>query len=109
MLAAVASGGAGLSIEELKADGSTGEPTAFPSMVFEVSAVLPPGPAIACASWTAWLESSMDAVDALGGSAAKPPPGNPGWTAGNCGSCQSSPSAPKLAEPVSELKAILYA
>src|SRR2546421_118489 len=50
MLAVVASGGAGLSIEELKADGSTGEPTAFPSMVFEVAAVHPPGPAIAFAS-----------------------------------------------------------
>ena len=30
MFAVVASGGAGLSIEELKEDGSTGEPTAFP-------------------------------------------------------------------------------
>src|SRR5262249_60508191 len=54
----------------------------------------PPKPAIACASWATSLEPPMDALDAVGGSTAKPP------------SCQSNPTAPKPAADVIMLLAM---
>src|SRR5262249_29222584 len=47
----------------------------------------PPKPAIACTSWATSLEPPMDALDAVGGSTAKPP------------SCQSKPTAPTPPPP----------
>src|SRR5262249_29335468 len=98
MLAVVASGGAGFAIEELKEDGSTGEPTAFPIASASWKVLIPVWavePSIAV-GWE--VESSgapelpMEPVKVL---AAKPP------------SCQSGPGAPKLADPTRVLPAML--
>src|SRR5436190_4167055 len=107
MLAVVASGGAGLTIEELKEDGSTWEPSAFPfaSASWKVlvpvwaGKVLVPVWAVEPSIAAGWeVESSGAAelpIEPVGVLAAKPP------------SCQSGPGAPKSADPTRVLPAML--
>src|SRR2546423_14075160 len=98
MLAVVASGGAGLIIEELKEDGSTGEPTAFPFASASWKVLVPVwavDPSIAAGLELKSSGAPELPIEPVGVLAAKPP------------SCQSGPGAPKLADPTRVLPAML--
>src|SRR5262249_823181 len=88
----------GLSIEALKEDGSTGEPTAFPFASASWKVLVPVWvvePFIA-AGWEVESSGAPELpIEPVGVLAAKPP------------SCQSGPGAPKPADPTRVLPAML--